>query len=550
MHPELPRLAGVLVLSLSASLLALAQPWITKLLIDDGLIGGDFGVVVSMCVLMFAAAVMAAGLAALNRWHYITASSKILFGLRASVYRHLQTLSPAYYAKVRGGDLMARLDGDVAEVQRFCVDSALALINAVIVLAGALILMFALSWQLSLIAFCLLPAQVVLLKVLRPRIESATRLVRERVSTITSFLFDTLSAMKFIQTAGGQVREAGKLDDLQHTHLGQLRQLQMLNQATTALPSLLTLAGTVGVFLIGGAMVIEKTMSLGTLVAFTAYLARATGPVHTLLGLWVALKRAEVSIARVHEITDAAPDVTPPQDGCPMPEGSAANIVINDVSFEYENRNRPVLANISMTIPAGCKAVITGASGAGKTTLIDLLQRHYDPGAGSISIGGVDLRNLDLDGLRRNVAIVAQDTVLMPGSIFENIGYAAPGASAQEIFEAAKRAGADDFIAEMADGYTSDVGSRGLKLSGGQRQRIAIARALLQKPVVLILDEATSGVDTETEQAIRETIDHLFSDTTRIIIAHRSTLTAGADFVFHLSGGRMAPAKARKKART
>jgi ATP-binding cassette subfamily B protein len=532
----------VLGLSLAASLLALAQPWITKVLIDDGLIARDFAIVWQMCGLMLAAAVISAGLAALNRWHYVTASGHILFALRASVYHHLQTLSPAYFAQTRGGDLMARLDGDVAEVQRFCVDSALALINALIVLAGALGLMLVLSWQLSLIALCVLPLQVLLLKAVRPRIETATRDMRAQASSIAAFLYDTLSAMKFIQSSGGEAREAARLDTLQGGHLSKLRRLQMLNQAATALPSLLTLAGTIAVFLIGGAMVIAGSMTLGTLVAFTAYLARATGPVHTLLGLWVALARAEVSLARVHEITGVQPVVTSPPQPVPIPADGPGDIVFETVTFGYPGTDSAVLRDVDKTIPQGAKAVILGASGAGKTTLIDLLQRHFDPQQGSIRIGRIDLRDVALGELRGRIAVVAQDTVLLPSSIAENIRYAVPDADVAQVRQAAERAGAADFIAAMPGGYDTEVGNRGTKLSGGQRQRIALARALLQDPLVLVLDEATSGVDSETEQAIGAAVDQLFANRTRIVIGHRSTLTRDADLVLELADGRLQPA--------
>ena len=541
MKPHLRRLALVFLLSLSASALALVQPYITKLLIDDGLIAGDFKTVAILCAIMLVAALLGAGLSAVNRWHYVTASSRILFALRESVYRHLQTLSPAFFAKVRTGDLMARLDGDLAEVQRFAVDSALALLNGVIVLIGAIALMLGLSWQLSLIAFALLPLQLLLLKALRPRIEAMTRDLRGQASGLSSFLFERLSAVKFIQSIAGEAREAKRLAGLQEDYFHGLRRLQMVNLAASTAPSLLTLIGTIFVFLAGGAMVIEGGLTLGTLIAFTAYLARATGPVHTLLGLWVAMKRAQVSLERVCAITAEQPAVETPEVPKPLPAAHAGAIELEAVTFGYPDQERPVFAGANASLPAGAKIAIAGVSGAGKSTLIDLLQRHFDPLAGRITLNGIDLRELSLAELRRSVAVVAQDCVLLPGTIADNIRYAVPKADETALREAAARAGADDFIMAQPEGYATEVGSRGLKLSGGERQRIAIARALLQDPLVLILDEATSGVDTATERAIGAAIDRLFAGRTRIVISHRSTLSGGADFAFEVSDGKLVP---------
>ncbi len=534
-------------LSVAASGLALVQPYIIKLLIDDGLIARDFTMVVWMSGLMFSAAILGAGLAALNRWHYVTASGRILFALRESVYRHLTALSPSFYARMRGGDLMARLDGDIAEVQRFAVDSALALLNGVIVLAGALALMLALSWRLSLIAFALLPVQVLLLRALRPRIESQTRDLRAQASGLSSFLFDTLSSMKFIQSVGAGAREAGMLTRLQDSYFLGLRRLQMFNLAAATLPSLLTLLGTVLVFLAGGWMVVEDRLTLGALVAFTAYVARASGPVHTLLGLWVAVKRARVSLDRVREITEKKPLVTSPPVPRALPASATGMLSFEDVGFAYPGSENAVLDRASASFAGGAKIAIGGVSGAGKTTLIDLLQRHYDPGAGRILLDGIDLRELDLEDLRCRIAVVAQDTVLLPGTIAENIRYAAPGASDAEVKEAAMLAGADDFIEALPEGYATEVGPRGMKLSGGQRQRLAIARAILQDPLVLVLDEATSGVDSKTERAIGKSIDALFAGRTRIVIGHRSTLPANADAAFTLTRGKLV--KRRKSAK-
>jgi ATP-binding cassette subfamily B protein len=531
----------------AASFLALLQPYIIKLLIDDGLIARDFAVVAGMSGLMFAAAVLGAGLSALNRWHYVTASGRILFALRESVYRHLTALSPTFYGRLRGGDLMARLDGDIAEVQRFAVDSALALLNGVIVLAGALALMLALSWQLSLIAFALLPVQVLLLRVLRPRIESQTRDLRVQAGGLSSFLYDTLSSMKFIQSVGAGAREAGVLARLQDAYFVALRRLQMFNLAAATLPSLLTLLGTVLVFVAGGWMVVEGRLSLGTLVAFTAYVARASGPVHTLLGLWVAVKRARVSLERIREITDEKPLVTSPPEPRALPPEAAGALAFESVDFAYPGAKDPVLVSASAFFAGGAKIAIGGVSGAGKTTLIDLLQRHYDPGAGRILLDGIDLRQLDLGDLRRRIAVVAQDTVLLPGTIADNIGYAAPGSSEPAMREAAMLAGADTFIEALPEGYATEVGPRGMKLSGGQRQRLAIARAILQDPLILVLDEATSGVDTKTERAIGKSIDALFAGRTRIVIGHRSTLPRNADAAFTLARGKLVKRTRGKK---
>ena len=405
---------------------------------------------------------------------------------------------------------MNRIDGDVGEIQRFAVDTLLASVNGVIALAGALALMLSLSWQLTLLALVLLPAELFFLRTMRPRVEGMTRRVRERSGDLSSFFFDTLGAMKLVQASGAEQREAERLEGLSQSYLKDLLLLQMVNFATAAVPNLMTSVSTAAVFIAGGALMIRGDLTLGTLIAFSAYLARATGPVQTLLGLYVAALRARVSLDRVMEITREAPTVAEPVQPRSIPQDAKGELHLEAVSFRFGPEQPEVLENIDLHLPSGLKTGLVGMSGAGKTTLIDLLHRHYDPDQGRILLDGQDLRDLDLAELRRRVAVVAQDTMLITGSLADNIRYAAPSVDEEAWREAARQAQVEAFATELPQGYDTPVGARGTALSGGQRQRVAIARALLQDPLILVLDEATSAVDLETEARIVEAIDALF----------------------------------------
>jgi ATP-binding cassette subfamily B protein len=540
-RPHAARLMAVLLLSFLATALSLAQPYITRYLIDDGLLAGSMKAILLLCGLLLATAVASTLLSGLNRWQYVDLSARVLFAMREAVFGHLQRLSPAWYARARGGDLLQRLDGDVAEIQRFSVDALLSLVNGLIALSGTLVLMIILSWKLSLLALLVIPAQILFLRRMRPKVEDSTRTVRERASDLTSFVMESLGAMKLVQAVGGEERQSAALRGLHENYRNDLLRQQMIGFVTTAAPGLLATLSTAILFSIGGWMVIEGGLSLGALIAFSIYLARASGPVQTLLGLYVATRRAKVSLDRVLEVMEENPMVSAPAVGRPLPAGAGGEIRLEKVSFAYESGGTPTLHNISASFPAGKKVGLVGASGVGKSTLIDLLHRHYDPGTGHILLDGVDLRELDPAELRRHVAVVAQDTVLLSGSVAENIRYAAPWADDDAVISAAQAAHIDEFADTLPDGYATHVGARGTALSGGQRQRIAIARAILQDPLVLILDEATSAVDIETESEIGKAIDRLFPDRTRLVISHRPETLAGADLIFDMKNGALEP---------
>lgn len=539
-RPQLRAIAVLLGLSLGASLLVLAQPWLTKTLIDEGLLAKDFGLLVQVAVTMIAVGLIGTALSGINRYLHTRLSGRILFALRDDLYRHLQQLSPAFYGRKRIGDILSRLDGDVAEIQRFAVDSLFSAVSSLIGLIGAVSLMLLLSWQLSLLLALLIPVEVLWLRWMRRKVEREVRSLRERSADVSSFLVETLPAMKFIQAAGQQAREARRLEGLGQGYMRQLLRVQVTEFFTHAVPGTLTSLSRACAFLIGGYWVIQGTWQLGALIAFSTYLGMAVGPVQSLLGLYVALQRMTVSLGRVMELQQEPVPVRPPVTPVPLPDGPGT-LRLEGVHFAHEQRAGAVLEGVDAEIPAGLKVAISGASGVGKSTLIDLLQRFYDPDQGRILLDGVDLRELDLLALRRRIAVVSQDIVLFRGTLAENLAYSAPDASREALERVVRLARLDGLVAALPLGLDNPLGERGQQLSGGQKQRIAIARALLQAPLILVLDEATSAVDEATEREVIAAIDQLFAGRTRILISHRPSTLAEADLHLRLEQGRLRP---------
>ncbi len=537
--PHRRSIAGLLVLSLAASALVLVQPYLTKLMIDDGLLAGDFSQLLRIALTLLVVGIISTGLSGLSRYWHTAVSARILFALRESVYRHLQTLSPAFYSRHRSGDILARLDGDVAEIQRFALDGLFAAITGVVGLAGAVGLLFWLQWQLALVVLVLLPLEWAWLRWMRPRVEQGVRRLRERSSQLSSFLVETIGGMKAIQSMAVEEREARQLGKHNRNYLRDLLSLQITEFATQAVPSTLTSSTRALVFIAGGYWVIEGQMQLGSLIAFSTYLGMAVGPVNTLLGLYTGLQRLRVSLVRVQALTHSRPDLVA-GEGEPagvLPE--QGEIRLRDVWFTYPGNDQATICGATVHLPAGVKIGLCGPSGTGKTTLVDLLLRHFDPQQGVIEIDGIDLKSMSLQQWRRRVAVVAQDIVLFHASLRENIRYARPDAGEEQVAEAARLAGLQDWVDALPAGLDTRISERGMNISGGQRQRVALARALLQDPVLVILDEATSAVDRAAEAALMAVIEERFGDRTRLVISHRDAPLADVDFLLTIDLGQL-----------
>jgi ATP-binding cassette subfamily B protein len=535
--PYWRRLLFVLFISLFSTVLSLAQPYIAKLLIDEALLRRDLKALVMVAVLMVLVTVVGFVFSALASYQYTAVSADVLFDMRLAVYEHLQKLSPRFLARTKLGEIVSRINNDVAEIQRVAADTLLALVGNVVFLAGSVAIMVWLNWRLFLLSIALVPTAIVVLRRFQHRLADQVKTLRERSAEIGSFLIETLIGMRLVVTSTAEAREVNRFRARNRNFIDALLAMQLTSYLSGALPGTILTLSTAAVFLFGGKLVIEGAMTIGTLVAFMAYHLRLLTPVQSLFGLYTNLTTARVSLHRVFELLDTPIEV--------QEQPNAKPLVTLQTEIEFErvtlrhDRDNIVLDEVSFQIPAGKICAIVGPSGAGKSTIADLLLRFYDPESGSVKFDACDVRELRLNDLRNVVALVDQTPFLLNASIAENISYARPEASPEEIVAAARTAAIHDFIERLPAGYQTQVGERGLTLSAGERQRIAIARALLREPSVIMLDEPTSALDPITEHSLTTTLSRLLKGRTAIIITHRRSLVSLADQVIVLEGGKV-----------
>ncbi|MEJ6951853.1 ABC transporter ATP-binding protein [Natronospora cellulosivora (SeqCode)] len=463
---------------------------------------------------------------------------KVIVDMRRNVYEHMQNLSLRFYNKESTGQLMSRVTSDVNRLQHFLSHDLQMLGQDVFTIILIIVILFNLSYFLTFLIILPAPLLVFLTFYFRNRLRRIYRSLWKKYAAINTVLADTIPGIRVVKAFAQEDKELDKFNHRnQQAFEGEIDSLKM---RTIYQPTMqfLTFLGTITIWWFGGKQVIEGSLTIGTLMAFTGYMWQFYRPVQNLCNMNHRFQRIATSADRVFEVLDTQTDVVDAVDAYQLPE-IKGELEFKDVSFTYEKEDN-VLKDISFQVKPGEIIGLVGHSGAGKTTLINLICRFYDPQNGSIVIDGHDISEITTESLRQQIGVVLQEPFLFRGTIAENIAYGRPDASLAEIIAAAKAANSHDFIVDFPDAYETYVGERGVRLSGGQKQRISIARALLKDPRILILDEATASVDTETEAKIQEALERLVKGRTTFAIAHRLSTLRNADRLLVLEKGEIA----------
>jgi ATP-binding cassette subfamily B protein len=462
---------------------------------------------------------------------------KLVLDFRSRLFSYAQRLSVSYHDLKGSADSIFRIQNDAMALQYLTVDGFIPIVSATLTLIGMIWVTAWIDWQLALVALAISPVLFTLSKLYRPLLRNQSRHIKNVESSAWSVVQEVLSSLRVVQAFGREEHEQERYVRRSMEGMRARLKLAVAQGRYGILVALTMTFGTASVLWLGVRHVQAQTLTLGSLLLVMAYLAQLYEPLRTIGRKVVSLQDHLASVERAFSLLDQLPEVVERPDARPLSR-AVGTVSYRDVSFGYR-RDHAILHEIRFDVTAGTRVGIAGQTGAGKTTLVSLLARFHDVSSGQILLDGVDLRDYKLDDLRNQFAIVLQEPVLFSTSIAENIGYARPGASEEEIVRAAKLANAHDFIMDLPDGYQTLVGERGMRLSGGERQRISLARAFLKDAPILILDEPTSAVDVRTEAAIMQAMERLMCGRTTFTIAHRLSTLRNCDLRLHMEKGRL-----------
>jgi ABC-type multidrug transport system fused ATPase/permease subunit len=538
LRPYLTIVLAALALVFVVSGLGLVQPLIVRWTIDYVLAGRRFDMLPLAAGAVVVVALVRGVLTFGQRYSMEYMAQKAVFDIRNKLYIHMQQLSFSFYDRTQTGQLMSRLMADVDTIQRFLGMSLVQLLSNLITFIAILGILFTMDWKLTLVSMVTLPFLGHAIVAFSTKVRPMFWRVQDQLAILTADLQEAVTGVRVVKAFAREEFEYEKFDRQNVEYMR--RNLQTVRMSAFYGPYMNFLSG-LGASLIlyyGGRQVISGTLSLGSLVAFNSYLLQLIQPVRMLGMLLGLLQRGISSGDRIFEIIDTKAEVQDKPDARPLPR-VRGDVEFEDVWFSYDKRT-PVLEGVSLEAKAGETVAILGATGSGKSTIIHLIPRFYDVDKGHVLIDGVDVRDVKIDSLRRQIGIVTQETFLFSASIKDNITYGKPEATLEEVVAAAKAAHIHDFIMSLPNRYNTAIGERGVGLSGGQKQRVAIARALLMDARIVLLDESTSNVDVDTEMQIQKAFQDLLRDRTSFIIAQRLSTVRTADKIIVLDKGRAA----------
>jgi ATP-binding cassette, subfamily B, bacterial len=537
----------------------LAKPWPLQIVIDyvlggkappaGGSLGGAVAAVLALpqgallvlaCLAIVAVQLGAGGLTLLHNYTTIRVGQSMVNDLRGDLYAHLQRLSLAYHGRQRVGDLMYRVTADSFAVQTMIMNGVLPILSALILLAGMLCVLLPMDPALTLLSLTIVPALFLLIAGFNRKIVAVASEVRDLDSRVYSLVQWGMAAIKVVQAFAKEAEEHRRFMGASRASLRATLQLYNWQTLYSGGVNAIVALGTAVVVYAGAQAVISGQLTLGQLIVFVAYLAQLYAPINQISQSWGLIAGARVGAQRVFEVLETEAEMQGGSRQFP-PQGARGEIAWRGVSFRYRPE-QPVLNGVDLAVPAGARVAIVGPTGAGKSTLVGLLPRFFDPTAGTVRIDGVDVREYALPALRAQIAMVLQPPLIFPLSVADNIAYGRPGATPAAIAEAAGLARIDDVIARLPQGYDTPLGEGGAMLSEGERQRITIARALLRDAPILVLDEPTSALDVATEARVMEAIERLMAGRTTVIIAHRLSTVRRVDRIVVLRDGAIAEA--------
>ncbi len=531
------RVAGGVAALLVATAASLAPPYLGKVAIDEGIRGEDLRLL-AWIVLAFVLAGLvgwAAGLAQtyLTSW----VGERILADLRLRLFQHLGRLSLGFYERNRTGAIISRMTNDVEALDQLVTEGVTSLVQNTLVLAGSAAILVVLDWRLALATLAVFPLMAIATAVFRRLSTRAYRRVRERLGAVTATLQEDISGMRVVQAFAREPRSRDRFHQINDHYRAANHETVILNGLYFPFVDFLSAAATAVVLGFGGYLVFDGSLTIGTLFAFVGYLANFFDPVQVLSQLYNTFLAAVAALDKIIDVLEEEPEVEDGPRAVALPR-LAGHVRFEHVRFAY-GEGAEVIHGLDLDVPAGTTVALVGHTGAGKSTIAKLLARFYDPRQGRITVDGHDLRDVAQASLRSQLGVVPQEGFLFSGTIRENIAFAKPGATDEEVVAAAATVGAHDFVVELPEGYGTQVGERGSRLSLGQRQLIAFARALLADPRILILDEATSSVDIATERQIEHALARLLARRTAFVIAHRLSTIRRADLIVVLEHGRV-----------